>query len=36
MNDESYKRFQLRSKFVKALRDFYDKSEFIEIETPVL
>jgi lysyl-tRNA synthetase class 2 len=36
MNDESYKRFKLRSKFVKTLRDFYEKNDFIEIETPVL
>jgi lysyl-tRNA synthetase class 2 len=36
MNDESYKRLKLRSKFVKTLRDFYEKNDFIEIETPVL
>lgn len=36
MNDKSYKRFLLRSKFVKILRDFYHKNDFIEIETPVL
>lgn len=36
MNEESFSRFQLRSKFVKALRDFYHEHEFIEIETPVL
>jgi lysyl-tRNA synthetase class II len=36
MNDESYSRLKLRSKFVKTLRDFYDNNEFVEIETPVL
>lgn len=36
MNDESFNRFKLRSKFIKTLRDFYDSREFIEIETPVL
>ena len=36
MNDETYQRMKLRSKFIKTLRDFYDNSEFIEVETPVL
>lgn len=36
MNDESYKRFLLRSKFVRTLRNFYAENDFIEIETPVL
>jgi lysyl-tRNA synthetase class 2 len=36
MNDSSFERFKLRSKFIKALRDFYSKNEFFEIETPVL
>jgi lysyl-tRNA synthetase, class II len=36
MNDESYKRFLFRSKFIKTLRDFYEENNFIEIETPVL
>ncbi len=36
MNEESFNRFKLRSKFVKTLRDFYDKNSFFEIETPVL
>ncbi|MDD4151806.1 MAG: lysine--tRNA ligase [Candidatus Gracilibacteria bacterium] len=35
-DDEAYDRFLFRSKFVKSLRDFYDKNNFIEIETPVL
>lgn len=36
MNDDSYNRFILRSKFIKTLRDFYFDNSFIEIETPVL
>jgi lysyl-tRNA synthetase class 2 len=36
MNDESYNRFKLRSKYMKVLRDFYYNNEFIEVETPVL
>ncbi|EKE26848.1 MAG: hypothetical protein ACD_4C00136G0008 [uncultured bacterium (gcode 4)] len=36
MNKSSYDRFILRSKFIKALRDFYDENWFIEIETPIL
>lgn len=36
MNDESYQRFLTRSKFVKAIREFYDNHRFIEIETPIL
>ncbi len=36
MNDNSYKRFLFRSKFIKTVRDFYEKNNFIEIETPVL
>jgi len=36
MNQESYDRFMLRSKFIKTLRDFYHQNDFIEIETPVL
>ena len=36
MNDESYSRLRLRSKFIKTLRDFYFENEFVEIETPVL
>jgi len=33
---ESYERFLFRSRFIKALRDFYDENDFIEIETPIL
>lgn len=36
MNQESFERFKLRSKFIKALREFYDLNNFFEIETPVL
>ena len=36
MNQDSYDRFLFRSKFLKALRNFYDKKWFIEIETNVL
>jgi lysyl-tRNA synthetase class 2 len=36
MNDDSYQRFILRSKFVRALRDFYEENRFFEVETPVL
>ncbi len=36
MNQESYDRFLLRSKFIKALRDFYHENWFIEITTPTL
>lgn len=36
MNDESYNRMILRSKFIKTLRDFYYEHSFIEVETPVL
>jgi lysyl-tRNA synthetase class II len=36
MNDDSYNRFKLRSKYIKTLRDFYHLNSFVEIETPVL
>jgi len=36
MDDESYKRFVMRSRFIKTLRDFYDNNSFLEVETPVL
>jgi len=36
MNNESFDRFKFRSEFVKAIREFYWKQDFIEIETPVL
>ncbi|NDK07771.1 lysine--tRNA ligase [Candidatus Gracilibacteria bacterium] len=36
MNDDSFSRLNLRSKFLKTLRDFYEKNGFVEIETPIL
>jgi len=36
MNQESYDRFRFRSDFVKAIREFYWKNDFVEIETPIL
>ncbi len=36
MNQDSYDRFLFRSNFIKTLRKFYDKHNFIEIETSVL
>jgi len=35
-NESSRKVFALRSKIIKALRDFFDKNKFIEVETPIL
>ncbi len=35
-NEDTRKRFQFRSKFIKALREFYWDRGFTEIETPVL
>ncbi len=35
-NEETYNRFLLRSKFMKALRDFYEENDFLEVETPIL
>jgi len=36
MNEESFDRFKFRSDFTKAIREFYWKQDFTEIETPVL
>ena len=36
MNNDSYERLKLRSKFIKTLRDFYYGNDFVEVETPVL
>ena len=36
MNEETKKRFLLRSRFIKLMRDFLDGKGFIEVETPVL
>ena len=35
-NENSYNRFLLRSRLIKAIRDFYDEEGFIELETPIL
>jgi lysyl-tRNA synthetase class 2 len=35
-NESSRKVFGLRSKIIKALRDFFDKNKFMEVETPIL
>ncbi len=35
-NQESYNRMLFRSNFIKTLRDFYIKNDFIEITTPIL
>jgi len=36
MNEDSYDRFIFRSKFIQALREFYYKNGFIELDTPIL
>ena len=36
MNEETKKKFLLRSRFVRLLREFLDKNGFIEVETPAL
>lgn len=36
MNEETFSRMKLRSKYLKVLRDFYFENEFLEVETPVL
>ena len=36
MNEETKKRFLLRSKVIKLIREFLDNRGFIEVETPVL
>lgn len=35
-NDAVYKRMVLRSHIVKAIRNFFDNKDFIEVETPIL
>lgn len=35
-NRESFDRFLLRSAFVRAMREFYDEHDFLEVELPVL
>ncbi|NCU28186.1 MAG: lysine--tRNA ligase [Candidatus Moranbacteria bacterium] len=36
MNEDSYKRFEIRSRVISAIRKFFDEKNFLEIETPVL
>jgi lysyl-tRNA synthetase class 2 len=36
MNNETKQRFLFRSKFIKALRDFYEQEGFTEVETSIL
>jgi len=36
MNNDSFDRFKFRSEFIKTIREFYWKNNFMEIETPVL
>ena len=36
MNEETKKRFVLRTKFIKLMREFLDNNEFLEVDTPVL
>lgn len=36
MNESTYERMKLKSKFLWCLRNFYQKEWFIEIETPIL
>lgn len=36
MNEETRKKFLLRSRFIKYLREFLDNNGFIEVETPAL
>lgn len=35
-DEDSYKRFLIRSKIIKAVREFFDGKDFMEIETPIL
>ncbi len=35
-NQESFKRFKIRSEVVKAVRNFYEARDFIEVETSIL
>ncbi len=36
MNEDSYSRFEIRSKVIKEIRKYFDNKNFIEIETPIL
>lgn len=35
-NEESFNRFKLRSQVIRAIRGYFDKRNFMEIETPIL
>lgn len=35
-NQETFDRFIFRSEFIKTLREFYEKKDFTEVETPIL
>ncbi|MFR8086811.1 MAG: amino acid--tRNA ligase-related protein, partial [Leuconostoc gelidum] len=35
-NEESFKKFQLRSKIISAIRGYMDSQDFMEVETPIL
>jgi len=35
-NEESFDRFKFRSDFIRSIREFYWKHDFLEIETPIL
>lgn len=35
-NEDSFKRFKLRSDVIKAIRNYFDTKDFMEIETPIL
>ena len=36
MNEETYQRFLLRINFIRKLREFYYKNNFVELETPIM
>jgi len=36
VNDDSYQRFVLRSKFMQTIRNFYYENKFLEVETSIL
>lgn len=36
MDEDSYKRFETRSKIIRAIRKYFDDKNFMEIETPIL
>ncbi|MBU7456243.1 lysine--tRNA ligase [Leuconostoc fallax] len=35
-NEDSFKKFQQRSRIISAIRDYMDSNEFLEVETPIL